>query len=211
MYKTHAALGVVFAVVLFSAVKINSIMPTPAGTTVIAEKTDGVRVGGKMAILVPGDLKLAQHQVLNQALLQAKADGHNDPAIIQGIILQESKAGAMASYRVAGNKGDEYFGLGQIKLAAARDVMVRWPELWEKYKFQTKTDDELKANLILNEKFNIEIVSKYLRLLQDRYGFTGVTLINAYNRGPGGVSAVDASFHYGRGVLAHAATLRKKK
>lgn len=211
MYKTHAALGVVFAVVLFSAVKINSIMPTPTGTAVIAEKNDGVRVGGKMAILVPGDFKLSQYQVLNQALLQAKADGHQDPAIIQGIILQETKAGAMASYRVAGNKGDEYFGLGQIKLAAAKDVMGEWPDLWEKYRFQTKTDDELKANLILNEKFNIEVLSKYLKLLQDNYGFTGVKLINAYNRGPRGVLTVDASFHYGKGVLAHVANLRKKK
>lgn len=201
MYKTLAALGVVLALVSSGLYKIASINPTPVGNTVLAEKSTPNKVGGQAAILVPDNLANSQHQVLNVAYTIAKADGHRNPELVQGILLQESKAGAMNSYKVAGNKGDEYYGLGQLKLGAARDVMAAFPKLWEKYAFQTKTDDELKANLILNPTFNIEITSKYLKLLQTRYGLTGRELVNAYNRGPGGVKAIDNStFHYARGV-----------
>jgi hypothetical protein len=148
--------------------------------------------------------------ILNTAYRIAKADGHKDPELVQGVLLQESKAGGMSSYKVAGNKGDEYFGLGQLKLPAAKEVMAAYPKLWELYKFQTKTDDELKANLILNPTFNIEITSKYLKILQQRYGFTGRDLLNAYNRGPGGVKSVGADFHYAVEVQEKLAAANKQ-
>jgi soluble lytic murein transglycosylase-like protein len=88
----------------------------------------------------------------------------------------------------------------QLKLAAARDVLSRWPDLYKEYGFHTKTDDEIKANLILNESFNIEVGARYLLLLKQTYGFSGKTLLNAYNRGPGGVTAVDDSYHYAVGA-----------
>ena len=90
--------------------------------------------------------------------------------------------------------------------------MGAFPVLWEKYKFQTRTDDELKANLILNQTFNIEITSKYLKLLQDRYGYSGRQLVNAYNRGPGGVKSVDSdSFHYALGVERNISNMKARK
>lgn len=153
---------------------------------------------------------LSTAQILNTAYLQAKADGHKNPELVQGVLLQESKAGALPSFKVAGNKGDEYFGLGQLKLGAARDVMKAFPALWNKYSFHTKTDDELKANLILNHGFNIEITSKYLRLLQTRYGFSGRELVNAYNRGPGGVKRVGHDYRYAVSVEAALADAKQK-
>jgi hypothetical protein len=210
MYKTLAALGVVLALVSSAAYQMVGLLPEPKANTVLAEKSS-VILGGQAAVLVPDNLSTSQYQVLNTAYQIAKADGHKNPELVQGILLQESKAGAMNSYKVAGNKGDEYYGLGQIKLAATRDVMATFPALWAKYKFQTKTDDELKANLILNQTFNIEITSKYLKMLQERYGLSGRQLVNAYNRGPGGVKNVDSSFHYAIGVEKNIANMRKKK
>lgn len=210
MYKTLAALSVVLVLVSSIAVKVNGLLPAPTPNTVLAEKSSVV-LGGQMAVVVPNDLSNSQHQILNTAYSIAKADGHKNPELVQGIILQESKAGAMSSYKVAGNRGDEYYGLGQLKLGAARDVMAAFPVLWSKYKFQTRTDDELKANLILNQVFNIEVTSKYLKLLQARYGFSGRQLVNAYNRGPGGVRNVDDDYHYAIGVEQKLSAVRKRR
>jgi hypothetical protein len=130
-------------------------------------------------------LNMSQKAILFAAKTQAISDGQH-PEIVQGIILQESKAGESPSYKVTGGKGsNQYFGLGQIKLSTAREVMNEYPSLWGKYSFQTRTDDELKANLILNDRFNIEVTSKYLRILHNKYGFTGTSLLTAYNKGPG--------------------------
>jgi soluble lytic murein transglycosylase-like protein len=199
MYKIVAALSVVLALVSTAVISIAGILPAPISNVVLAEKSDIIK-GGQAAVVVPADLSSAQHMILNKAYEIAKADGHKNPELVQGVILQESLAGGAKSYKVAGNRGDEYFGLGQLKISAARDVMKRWPELWSKYKFQTRTDDELKANLILNQTFNIELTSKYLKLLHTDYGFNGRELMNAYNRGPAGVKAVGADWHYAIGA-----------
>ena len=209
MYKIHAALLVVLALVCTTVVKLTGLLPTPTANIVLAEKSDVVQ-GGQAAVLVPNDLSSSQHAILNRAYLQAKADGHPNPEIGQGVLLQESKAGGLASYKVAGNKGDEYFGLGQIKLGATREVMSTYPTLWTKYAFHTHTDDELKANLILNPTFNIEVTSKYLRILQTRYGFKGRELLNAYNRGPGGVKQVGSDYKYALGAEAKLAEAKRK-
>lgn len=195
MYKIVAALSVVLALVSTAVVTSAGLLPDPIANVVLAEKSDTIK-GGQAAVIVPNDLTISQHMILNKAYEIAKADGHKHPELVQGVILQESDAGGAKDYKVAGNRGDEYYGLGQLKLGATRDVMNRWPELWHKYKFQTRTDDELKANLILNQTFNIEVTSKYLKLLQKTYGFQGRELMNAYNRGPSGVKAVGADFHY---------------
>jgi soluble lytic murein transglycosylase-like protein len=92
----------------------------------------------------------------------------------------------MARYRVANPGPNAYFGLMQVKLMAAREVLGRWPKLFEQFGFHTRTDDEVKANLILNERFNIEIATRYLKILQGEYGLRGQALMTAYNKGPTG-------------------------
>lgn len=197
MRKIHTVSRAVLAVVLTTAVQFHTVKPTISEPIVpLAQKADST--------------DLSSTQVLRLAYAQAKADGHKDPAIVQGVILQESKAGDMASYRVVGIRGNENFGLGQLKLGAARDVMALWPALWTKYSFHTRTDDELKANLILNQSFNIEMTSKYLKLLSTRYGFQGRELLNAYNRGPGGVKMAGADWHYALGAEAKLSEAKRK-
>jgi hypothetical protein len=209
MIKIQASLVLILLTVSAAVFTLGGIMPKPAGNVVLAEKSDVV-LGGQAAVLVPNDLTTSQHTILNRAYTQAVADGHKNPEVVQGVLLQESGAGGLSTYKVAGNKGDEYYGLGQLKIGAVRAVMQMWPDIWTKYKFQTRTDDELKANLILNQAFNIEMTSKYLRLLQITYGFTGRELLNAYNRGPGGVKLVDNSFHYAIGAEQKLAAYKRQ-
>jgi hypothetical protein len=170
-------------------------MPQAKGTAVLGEKPTFV-MGGQATTLLPETMSMSQHAILNKAFEIAKADGHRDPQLVQGVLLVETEAGGSSNYRVAGSKTSPYYGVGQVKLEAVRDVMAAHPSLWSKYKFQTKTDDELKAHLILDTVFNIEVTSKYLRLLQTRYGLQGRDLLNAYQKGPGGYKEVDPDDHY---------------
>lgn len=209
MYKTLSALGVVLSIIFYGLYNLSIVSPTAIGTAVISEKPEKA-IGGQAAVLLPENLSTEQSAILNTAYKIAKADGHKNPEVLQSLLLQETYAGQMKKYKVAGNTGDEYFGLGQIKLGPAKDIMRLYPDLWDRYKFHTRTDDELKANLILNPTFNIEIASKYLKLLNERYGYTGRTLLNAYNRGPSGVKRVDSNFHYAKGAEQKLASWKQK-
>lgn len=170
-------------------------IPQPVATSVIAEKGDHL-LGGKVATRLPASLTDDQHRLLNLAYELGKQNGFKNPEIVQAVLLQESHAGGLDRFRVANPGPEAYYGPMQIKLAAARDVLKEWPRMFDDYKFHTRTDDEIKANLILNDRFNIEVGTRYLKILKTRYGFSGRELLNAYNRGPGGVKAVDDSFHY---------------
>lgn len=137
--------------------------------------------------LQPGEvlgLTPKQIELLSFARKTAKEDGHQYPQYVLGIIMQESMAGAMADFRVAGlanRSNDRYFGISQIKLRAAKDVMKKYPELWDY--LDTKTDEELQARLILDDRFNIRIASKYALLMgMNEHPFRALV---AYNKGPG--------------------------
>lgn len=187
----------------------NRYMPVPIATAVIAEKPDKI-MGGKAAILLPTNLTDKQSNLLSLASKFALAEGLS-PALVQSVLLQETNAGGIKSYRVANPGPEAYFGPMQIKLGASKDVLRENPYLFTKYDFHTKSDDEIKANLILNEPFNLEVGTKYLRLLQKQYGFTGRKLMNAYNRGAGGVNFIDADeFHYALGAEAKLAAWKRK-
>lgn len=175
------------------------LMPSAIGTAVLGEKP-GKTMGNQVVTKLPESMSSKQARLLQIAYEMGKQEGFKNPEIVQSIILQETLAGGLKSYKVANPGPEAYFGPGQIKLGATKDVLQRNPHLYSKYDFHTKTDDEIKANLILNERFNLEVTAKYLRILQKEYGFEGVKLVNAYNRGPGGVKAVDDTFHYARGA-----------
>lgn len=179
------------------------------GTSVITAKENGTTTGGKKyTVKLPTDLSIAQVTILNFAYDVAKKDGIKNPEYLQGLLMQESRAGGVASFRVAGhtlgNKPDDlYFGIGQIKLKAAQDVMKAYPELWSY--LQTKTDHELQARLILDDQFNVRVASKYLLLMGvNNDSNLGIT---AYNVGAGGVKLVDAGSHdYTERVKRYAAS-----
>ena len=196
MYRVIAVMAVVASGTIYGGVKMFDALPVPVATAVIAEKP-GKTMGGSAAVLLPQNLSNKQARLLQQAYAAAKAEGVN-PETMQVILLQETRAGAMSSYKVANEGPNAYYGPMQIKLAATKDVLLRNPNLYKKYDFHTRSDDEVKANLILNEPFNIEIAAKYVKILQSTYGLGGTKLTHAYNRGPGGVEAVGDDFHYAR-------------
>jgi hypothetical protein len=147
-------------------------------------------------VILPKNLTPKQAELLSFAHDIAIQDGHKYPQYVQGIIMQESKAGSMNDWRVAGlsNRiGDRYFGIGQVKLVAAKAVMNVWPDMW-RY-LDTRTDEELQARLILDDHFNIRITSKYALMMGiNRNPDKGIA---SYNRGEGGVKSVNPStFHY---------------
>ncbi len=210
MKKVIITMALLTALLGWAAVEIFALSPTPIANSVIAEKPQVGSVGGQIAQVIPSSLTSKQHRLLNMAYQVGKENGFKDPEIVQAILLQETHAGGMNSYKVANPGPQAYFGPMQIKLSAARDVLTRWPGLYDKFGFHTRTDDEVKANLILNERFNIEVATKYLLILKREYGFNGRQLLNAYNRGPGGVRAVDDSYHYAVGAERKLASWKQK-
>lgn len=209
MHSVFSVLALVVLLILAGAYTVFQRVPEPVATSVIGEKPGKV-VGGQVAKVLPAGLSEKQHRLLNMAYELGRQHGFKNPEIVQAVLLQETHAGGLNSYRVANPGPEAYFGPMQIKLAAAKDVLRRWPSLFTAYGFHTRTDDEIKANLILNERFNLEVGTKYLKLLSTEYGFTGRALMNAYNRGPGGVQAVDSStFHYAVGAERKLANLKK--
>lgn len=209
---TKVILSLFAVAAIFIGVAYNGFMhlvPAPVNNSVIAEKSDGT-LGGQAAALLPANLSKQQHELLNMAYDVAKENGFKNPEILQALLLQETLAGGMDKYKVANPGSDAYFGPMQIKLAAAKDVLAKWPQLFVKFDFHTRTDDEIKANLILNERFNLDVAAKYLLILKQQYGFSGRQLLNAYNRGPGGVHQVDDSFHYAIGAERKLAALKRR-
>jgi hypothetical protein len=150
-----------------------------------------------------------QVDLLTFALETAKSDGHKNPSYILGILMQESKAGETKDFRVSGSPksiSSRVFGIAQIKLAAALAVMKRWPEMWSF--LDTHTNEELQARLILDDRFNIRVASKYALLMgmNDHPN----KAIASYNLGQGGVEFVNPkTYKYTIAVKKHAARIEK--
>lgn len=164
---------------------------------------------------LPMSLTERQQEVLSLAYDIALKDGHSQPHLLQAIILKESNAGEMKSYKVAGHESglrpnERYYGLGQIKLAAAKDVIKRYPKLLIDFDFHTRTDEEIISKLIENDKFNITIASRYLLILKSLGYDTVKYLALAYNQGPGAAQNLNADDHpYSRGIINHVIKLKK--
>lgn len=161
------------------------------------------------SVAVPKHLTRSQSELLDIAYRTAKSDGHRHPELLQGILLQETLAGALASYKVAGQEAglrvnQRYYGVMQIKLSAARDVLKKYPDLWDQFEFQTRTDEEVIAQLIENDVFNIAVASKYCLILQQSGYRTAGAIAVAYNKGPAGAAGVNVmSDPYAMGVSRH--------
>jgi hypothetical protein len=139
-----------------------------------------------------------QSRLLTLAYEAANRVGLEHPEILQGIIFQESKAGGMRSFKVAGHEfglkaNQRYYGVSQLKLSAAKDAVKFDPTIKARYNFHTDTDEELIANLILNDEFNLEIASLYLKLITEKYSNDKAYVIAAFNKGPTGAKRVNPS------------------
>ena len=208
---TFSILVLILAGISYCFVNLGPTIFQRNGTSVISAQ--GGHKGGKVfTTLLPQNLSSRQFELLNFAYGVAKSDGYKNPEFLQGLILQESKAGGMEGYRVAGDmskKENQYFGVGQIKLAAAIDVMKIYPELWRF--LNTRTSEELQARLILDDQFNIRVASKYLLMMGINQG--SAFAITAYNRGIGGAQVVEdkANFDYTKNVVAYSNSPTIKK
>jgi hypothetical protein len=210
MKMSNFLLSVVAMFALGVAVNASTLVipKQPTSVTYIPAKDDGNTRGGGMAIELPANPTSRQARVLTLAYQIAERDGHRYPQLLQGILLQETLAGGLDSYNVAGGEyglatNKRYYGLGQIKLSAAKDVLAAYPVLWTEFEFHGRTDEEIIAKLIENEAFNISVASKYLLILR-QYGYsTPHELAKAYNMGPGGARHAGATTHYSEGVMRH--------
>ena len=90
------------------------------------------------------------------------------------------------------------------KLIAAKAVMQRFPEMWKH--LDTRTDEELQARLIVDDKYNIMITSKYLLILGINHSPEHAIL--SYNVGQSAASNIDpSSNNYVRNVKNHSKNL----
>jgi len=194
--------GMVLFVLTFFAMMLTVVMPM-TGTAVISPNVNGTSKGGHgLAFVVPSNLTERQLTLLNSAYKIAKETGLKYPEILQGIVFQETHAGELNSYKVAGQEfglktNERYYGICQVKLAAAKDVLAANPSLKKKFDFHTSTDEEIIANLILNDEFNLAIAAGYLKLIGEKYGSGKEYMIASFNKGPGGArQIVPSELHY---------------
>jgi len=195
--------------------------------------------GERHIVSLPRSIDREQADMLLYAYDVAKADGHREPAVLQGLIWQESKAGGYKGHEVAGDEaglkfGKRYYGVGQIKVAAAQDVFKRFPNdfpgfyqprIREKQANGTmktvqkaaylKTNEEIIAHLIMDKKFNIRVASKYLWMMgrNEKRNYVRPTnfAITAYNRGLGGALGSEYNdWHYTVAVNKHKDTFLKE-
>ena len=151
------------------------------------------------------NLTADQNKLLRLAYSIALEDGHKDPKILQGIILQESNAGDGLKYI---RRSHNYYGVAQIKVAATRDVLNIYPELMQEYRLKNSSSREIIKQLTENDSFNLAVASKYL-LIMKTYGYSTIRqLALAYNQGPGGAKRKNPNtHHYPNGVVKHIRSL----
>lgn len=201
--------------------------PVPVSTKKPKSKPKQIKEPVYKTSGISADIDEDQAELLIYAYNTAKADGHKDPTFLQGLIWQESHAGGFPGHEVAGDEyglsvGKRYYGIGQIKVAAAKDVFKRFadefPNFYEKSKRipladgtvktipgrYLMTDDQIIAYLITDKKFNIRVASKYLWMMQHKEQDGEIVYVRpinyavtAYNRGLGNTYDTDYNnWHY---------------
>jgi hypothetical protein len=216
MKLSNFMLSIVACLALGAAVGATNLVIPNAPTSVINIPAEEGVSGGGFSVKLPSKLTHRQAELLRMAYDIAKKDGHEHPQILQGIILQESHAGELGSYKVAGQEfglrtNERYYGVAQIKLVAAKEVMTRYPTLRDQFDFHTRTDEEIIAKLIENDEFNLSIASKYLLVLRGMGYDTMKQLALAYNQGPAGARRANPSTNkYSTGVMTYIQKLTGK-
>lgn len=120
-----------------------------------------------------------QVRLLELAYRIGYADGGKQQAqLLQAILMYESRAGA--SPRIGDTHspvGKRSYGIMQIKLITAFDVLKRHPRMR-----QYKTEEALIVRLVTDDEFNLQIASRHLQWLLRHSEFPAQAVM-AYNTG----------------------------
>lgn len=137
---------------------------------------------------------------------KVEALGETFPLTMQLIALQETWAGAYG--RTPGGviigQEDHYgvgkgsYGVWQVRLETARDVVVGNPEVFD----SGMSNDELLALLMTDEVFCARVATHYFAWLYELSGGDWRRALLAYNRGPGRVGDGKDPRRYVAGILA---------
>ena len=88
--------------------------------------------------------------------------GKTQARLVQAVLLQETIAGQLGRLgHLSAPLGKRSYGVMQVKVVAARDVLRHRPQLGS-----FSTDDQLITRLITDDEFNIRIASAYLKYLR---------------------------------------------
>lgn|GEM_PF-2686717 len=126
-----------------------------------------------------------------------KDGGEAHAKLVQAVLLQETIAGQLGRLgHLSAPLGKRSYGVMQVKVAAARDVLRRKPQLG-----YFRTDEQLITSLITDDEFNIRIASSYLKFLRRNMGSDHQALV-AYNIGSNAARRVmdAADFKYVQNV-----------
>lgn len=104
--------------------------------------------------------------------------GHEHAERLQAILMQETIAGQLGRMgHMTAPVGKRSYGVMQVKVTAARDVLNKFSELGE-----FRADEELIVALLSDDEFNIRIASRLLMDLRSRTR-TPERALTAYNIG----------------------------
>ena len=105
--------------------------------------------------------------------------------LLQAVLMQETIAGLLGRLgHLSAPLGKRSYGVMQVKVTAARDVLAWKPELAE-----ALTDERLIARLIADDEFNLKVASTYLKYLRKKSDSDHQALV-AYNLGPNGAKQI---------------------
>lgn len=117
--------------------------------------------------------------------------GHEHAEQLQAILMQETIAGLLGRMgHMTAPVGKRSYGVMQVKVTAARDVLKQFGELGD-----FRADEELIARLLSDDEFNIRVASKFMLQLKARVK-TDERALLAYNLGLGGASRVETAAEY---------------
>jgi hypothetical protein len=133
--------------------------------------------------------------------------GKTHAKLVQAVLLQETIAGQLGRLgHLSAPLGKRSYGVMQVKVVAARDVLHQRPQLG-----YFRTDDQLITRLITDDEFNIRVASAYLKMLRSHARSDHKALV-AYNIGMNAARRVtDAGdFKYVRKVERYLAVVVRR-
>jgi hypothetical protein len=149
-----------------------------------------------------------QVDLLGMAYTIGYQDGGEPQAkLVQAVLLQETIAGRLGRLgHLSAPLGKRSYGVMQVKVVAARDVLRHQPELG-----YFSTDEQLITRLISDDEFNIRIASAYLKFLRANMRSDQMALV-AYNIGLNAARGVmdAADFKYVQNVERYLAQVVKR-